>query len=312
MKKLITLFAAAVMAVGASAQETGTPIELGGGWNAGFAGDADVYEYEVNKQWGAAEFACNVSSADYPKFILEFEEPLSSNFQINYLWKASADAEGEATPKYGVALGDGEKTKFELTFNPEHPYITGVAVQHTDAETATLKIKKLTLVAASGDNKLVAPTFTSWAGTDNTNAIMYKGTVSFNGQWQQLVLKGVTGMKDIQIKVELAEETPNVQMCVDYEDDTHEWPQFTGKVATFTTKAGAVIQNCGIQFTAKDASASVKVVGAWIISDATGVEKVEVLNADNAEFVNAAGQKVGKNYKGLVINKATGKKYINK
>ena len=119
-------------------------------------------------------------------------------------------------------------------------------------------------------------------------------------------------MKDIQIKVELAEETPNVQMCVDHEDDTHEWPQFTGKVATFTTKAGAVIKNCGIQFTAKDASASVKVVGAWIISDATGVEKVEVLNADNAEFVNAAGQKVGKNYKGLVINKATGKKYINK
>ena len=310
MKKLITLFAAAVMAVGANAQETGTPIELGGGWNAGFAGDADVYEYVVNNQWGAAEFACNVSSADYPKFILEFEEPLSSNFQINYLWKASADAEGDVTPQYGVAVGDGEKTKFELTFNPEHPYITGVAVQHTDAVTATLKIKKLTLVAASGDNKLIAPSFTSWAGTDNT--IMYKGTVSFNDQYQQLVLKGVKGMKDLQIKVELAEDATNVQMCVDYEDGTSEWPQFTGKVATLTTKPGAVIKNCGIQFTAKDASASVEVVGAWIISDPTGVEKVEVLNAANAEFVNAAGQKVGKNYKGLVINKATGKKFINK
>ena len=100
-------------------------------------------------------------------------------------------------------------------------------------------------------------------------------------------------------------------MCVDYEDGSSEWPQFTGKVATFTTKAGAVIKNCGIQFTAENASASVKVVGAWII-EATGVEKVEVLNAANAEFVNAAGQKVGKNYKGLVINKATGKKFINK
>lgn len=49
-----------------------------------------------------------------------------------------------------------------------------------------------------------------------------------------------------------------------------------------------------------------------VISDPTGVQKVEVLNAANAEFVNAAGQKVGKNYKGLVINKATGKKFINK
>lgn len=49
-----------------------------------------------------------------------------------------------------------------------------------------------------------------------------------------------------------------------------------------------------------------------VISDPTGVQKVEVLNAANAEFVNAAGQKVGKNYKGLVINKSTGKKHIKK
>ena len=43
----------------------------------------------------------------------------------------------------------------------------------------------------------------------------------------------------------------------------------------------------------------------------TGINDVKVAAA-NAEFVNAAGQKVGKNYKGLVINKATGKKFINK
>ena len=43
----------------------------------------------------------------------------------------------------------------------------------------------------------------------------------------------------------------------------------------------------------------------------TGINNVAVESAANAEFVNAAGQKVGKNYKGLVINKATGKKYIN-
>ena len=43
----------------------------------------------------------------------------------------------------------------------------------------------------------------------------------------------------------------------------------------------------------------------------TGINDVKVAAA-NAEFVNAAGQKVGKNYRGLVINKATGKKFINK
>ena len=46
-------------------------------------------------------------------------------------------------------------------------------------------------------------------------------------------------------------------------------------------------------------------------STGTGIDDVKVATA-NAEFVNAAGQKVGMNYKGLVINKATGKKYINK
>lgn len=78
------------MAVSVNAQ-TETPLVLGGGWNAGFAGDADVYDFTISKQWGAAEFACNVNSADYPKYILEFEEPLPANCQVNYTWKASAD-----------------------------------------------------------------------------------------------------------------------------------------------------------------------------------------------------------------------------
>lgn len=131
MKKLFTLIVAAFMAVSVNAQ-TETPLVLGGGWNAGFAGDADVYDFTINKQYGAAEFACNVNSADYPKYILEFEDPLPANFQVNYTWKASADAEGEATPAYGRAVGDGTTKKFELVFDPEHPYIVGVSVQHTD------------------------------------------------------------------------------------------------------------------------------------------------------------------------------------
>ena len=71
-----------------------------------------------------------------------------------------------------------------------------------------------------------------------------------------------------------------------------------------------VLQMCDNEAT-YPATISIKKI-TRVISDPTGVEKVEVLNAANAEFVNAAGQKVGKNYKGLVINKATGKKYINK
>ena len=43
MKKLFTLIVAAFMAVSVNAQ-TETPLVLGGDWNAGFAGDADVYD----------------------------------------------------------------------------------------------------------------------------------------------------------------------------------------------------------------------------------------------------------------------------
>lgn len=304
MKKLFTLVAAALMAVGVNAQ--GTAIELGGGWNAGFVPDADVYYYQVNNQWGAAEFACNVSAAEYPSFILEFEEPLPANFQINYLWKESPDAEGDATPQYALAVGDGVKKTFEISFMNDHNYITGVAVQHTDAVTANLAVKKLTLVAASGENKLVGPSFTGWAGTDLTKA--YKGTVSFTQQYQQLVLKGVTGKRDLSITVKLPEVTPNVQMCVDYEDGSSEWPQFSGETASFTTKVGAVIKNCGIQYTAGSGSASVVVDGAWF-NPTTGVEKVEVAKA-GSDFVNVAGQKVSKNYKGLVIDRTSGRKIM--
>lgn len=233
---------------------------MGGGWNNGFALDADVYSYTVKGQWGAAEFACNVLAADYPHYVLEFEEPLPANFQINYLWKESAEATGDAKPEYGRAVGDGNKKIFDLYFDKNHPYITGVAVQHTDEVEASLKIKKLTLKAANGEDIMVAPTFTNWAGTDNT--VAYKGTVFYNGQWQQLWLQNVEGKSNLTIRVELAENAENVQMCVDYKDGTSEWPQFNGgKVATFTTKDGVEIKTVGLQHTVKDV-ASVKVNSA--------------------------------------------------
>ena len=249
MKKLFTLIVAAFMAVSVNAQ-TETPLVLGGGWNAGFAGDADVYDFTISKQWGAAEFACNVNSADYPKYILEFEDPLPANFQVNYTWKTSADAEGEATPAYGRAVGDGTTKKFELFFDQEHPYIVGVGVQHTDEEEVNLKVKKLTLVGADATEKKIDPTFTGWAGTDNT--VVYKGVVSFDKQYQQLAINGLAGKSDVTVKVKLAGPTPNVQMCVDYEEGS-EWPQFNGSdETTFTTKEGGVIKNVGIQYTGEE------------------------------------------------------------
>lgn len=309
MKKLFTLIVAAFMAVSVNAQ-TETPLVLGGGWNAGFAGDADVYDFTISKKWGAAEFACNVNSADYPKYILEFEDPLPANFQVNYTWKTSADAEGEATPAYGRAVGDGTTKKFELFFDQEqHPYIVGVGVQHTNEEEVNLKVKKLTLVGADATEKKIDPTFTGWAGTDNT--VVYKGVVSFDKQYQQLAINGLAGKSDVTVKVKLAGPTPNVQMCVDYEDNTSEWPSFGGSdEITFTTKEGGVIKTMGIQYTDDKNPAKVSVLGAWLISTTTGISNIENVKLQDGKAFNLAGQQVAKGYKGIVIK--NGKKMVIK
>lgn len=308
MKKLFTLIVAAFMAVSVNAQ-TETPLVLGGGWNAGFAGDADVYDFTISKQWGAAEFACNVNSADYPKYILEFEDPLPANFQVNYTWKTSADAEGEATPAYGRAVGDGTTKKFELFFDQEqHPYIVGVGVQHTNEEEVNLKVKKLTLVGADATEKKIDPTFTGWAGTDNT--VVYKGVVSFDKQYQQLAINGLAGKSDVTVKVKLAGPTPNVQMCVDYEEGS-EWPQFNDSGETiFTTKEGGVIKTMGIQYTDETNPAKVSVLGAWLISTTTGISNIENVKLQDGKAFNLAGQQVAKGYKGIVIK--NGKKMVIK
>ena len=310
MKKLFTLMAAVLMAASVNAQ-TETPLVLGGGWNAGFAGDADVYDFTISKQWGAAEFACNVNSADYPKQILECGEPLPANFQVNYTWKTSADAEGEATAAFGRAKGDGTTKKFELSFDQEHPYIVGVSVQHTDAEEVNLKVKKMILVAADGTEKKIDATFTGWAGTDNT--VSYKGVVSFDGQWQQLAINGLAGKSNVTVKVKLAEPTPNVQMCVDYEKGVDsEWPSFNGSdETTFTTKEDAVIKTMGIQYTDPEKNpAKVSVLGAWLITTTTGISNIENVKLQDGKAFNLAGQQVAKGYKGIVSK--DGKKMVLK
>lgn len=151
----------------------------------------------------------------------------------------------------------------------------------------------------------------AWAGTDNT--VSYKGVVSFNKLWQQLAINGLAGKNNVTVKVKLAEPTPNVQMCVDYDGSSSEWPSFNGSdEITFTTKEGVAIKTVGIQYTdSENKPAKVSVLGAWLVSTPTGISKVENLEVAKAgKSFNLAGQQVGKGYKGIVIK--NGKKVIVK
>lgn len=307
MKKIFTLCAAMITAMSLFAE---TPLKIGGGWNNGFIGDAESFTFSVAQQWGAAEYAFNVNSNEYTKAIIEFETECPANFQVNYNWKATADA-AEATPAYGVADPTG-KTTVEVTFNAEHPIITGLAVQHTVAETespAILKIKKLTLVSAN-DEKKVTPSFTGWAGSDLTE--YYAGTVSFKGQYMQLQVSGLTGSTGQKfIKVVLAEPfTSGFQLCIDYEGDTHDYPQFeAGKAEVIVSTKADAISNFGIQAVVAD-EMKVTVVGVY---DVTEEQQASLSNLDAEKgdviMYNILGQRVT-NAKGLVI--INGKKVIRK
>lgn len=304
MKKIFTLIASALFAVASFAD---TPLAIGGGgaWNGGFAGIAETYTFNITSQWGAAEF--NINSADYVKAIVEFDGECPAGFQLNYVWKESADAE-TSTPQYGVAACEG-KTSAEIVFNEAHPFITMVSCQHTNADAATLKIKQLTLVDAAGAETKVAPAFTGWAGTDET--VYSAGTVSLPSQYMQLQISGATGMKGIEVRVEFAEAfAGGLQFCVDYEDGVgSEWPQMTMGSTTqkVTTKEGATIKNLGIQRQQAGAM-EVTVLGAWLVDNTTGISTPININAD-APMYNLAGQRVN-NAKGIVVK--NGKKMLVK
>ena len=144
------------------------------------------------------------------------------------------------------------------------------------------------------------------------NTVAYKGVVSYNSQWQQLAINGLAGKSNVTVKVKLAEPTPNVQMCVDYEDNSSEWPSFNGSdEITFTTKEGAVIKTMGIQYTDPDKNpAQVSVLGAWLVTTTTGISNIESVKLQDGKAFNLAGQQVGKGYKGVVIK--NGKKMVIK
>lgn len=75
--------------------------------------------------------------------------------------------------------------------------------------------------------------------------------------------------------------------------------------------AAITLQMCDTEAT-YPATISIKKITRTISSSSTGIEKVDVINLENSEFINLVGQKVDKNYKGIVIDKASGKKIIKK
>ena len=238
MKKLITLFAAVLMAVGANAQEETLKFTSGNpDWGQSYVDDGVAFV------WPGRFFESGVLKGNklYAGSNLKDAEDKDVTF----------DRTSGTTQTYTIEFEETPALKLQMCINCIVPNQYG-------GGHSTMRYKPLTVE----NNKA---TFT----VDVTDC-------TFTGKGYYPEDEG--GTKDI------TDQPENV--------------------------TSIVLQMCDTEAT-YPATISIKKI-TRVISDPTGVEKVEVLNAANAEFVNAAGQKVGKNYKGLVINKATGKKYINK
>ena len=238
MKKLITLFAAVLMAVGANAQEETLKFTSGNpDWGQSYVDDGVAFV------WPGRFFESGVLKGNklYAGSNLKDAEDKDVTF----------DRTSGTTQTYTIEFEETPALKLQMCINCIVPNQYG-------GGHSTMRYKPLTV-----ENNRA--TFT-----------VDVNDCTFTGKGQQPEDEG--GTKDI------TDQPENV--------------------------TSIVLQMCDTEAT-YPATISIKKI-TRVISDPTGVEKVEVLNAANAEFVNAAGQKVGKNYKGLVINKATGKKYINK
>ena len=240
MKKLITLFAAVLMAVGANAQEetlkftSGNPV-----WGQAYVNDG------VDFVWPGRFFESGVLKGN--KLYAGSNLKDAENNDVTF------DRTSGKTQTYTIEFEETPALKLQMCINCIVPNMYG-------GGHSTMRYKPLTVE----NNKA---TFTV-----DVNDCTFTGTeYEKNGN-------------DWVAKQELKDQPENV--------------------------TSIILQMCDTEAT-YPATISIKKI-TRVITNATGVEKVEVLNAANAEVVNAAGQKVGKNYKGLVINKATGKKYINK
>lgn len=238
MKKLFTLFAAVLMAIGANAQEETLKFSSGNpDWGQAYVDDGVAFE------WPGRFFESGVLTGKALYAGSNLKD--SSNADVTF------DRTSGTTQTYTIEFDETPALKLQMCINCIVPNQWG-------GGHSTMRYKPLTVE----NNK--------------ASFIVDVNDCTFTGKGYYSEEEG--GTKDIDNQPENVTSII-LQMC----DDAATYP----------------------------ATISIKKI-TRVTSDPSGVQNVEVLNAANAEFVNAAGQKVGKNYKGLVINKATGKKHINK
>ena len=355
MKKLITLFAATLLAVGANAQTEETlQVKFDSkGWNETSGCIQVVEKLSENVQLNLkgkyqafqivnSENAFSPSGYKGLKVQYQLDETNTSNINVHVNVGKKSDGTGNDWDGMYQLLQKGQE---EISFDFSSDVlalekIKSITIQQADNGFANVLIKKIYLIKDDGSEEQLAPFATAGDGLASGD-IWESAVLKFRGLYANVQIVDKNGnsltydptsnTKQI-ITIEYAEK-PSIDLrLLPNMEEKDQWgnhkPYTYGIYANSGKKVELTIDNTvdegkisgpvvEMRLSANGdndtfpAEVKINKITRKIINP-TGVEKVEVLNAANAEFVNAAGQKVGKNYKGLVINKATGKKFINK
>lgn len=337
MKKLITLFAAAVMAVGAYAKEVVNLAKFNNGdvsfqaaWNMAIADvftgsftgteapitdenvtyfDASSYDYVIFK-YSTSEIGAGLQSViryttdggfkyggpTFNETKVSFRPYLNGGILAAPL---DADQKNKVASVCLQAFGPGSITLTEVYFATKSEY---------EAAMEAVKNNNKTCYLAYNDTKNLKAGDEGW-----DNGGLWFGEPGFD----------VSAYSKAIITVASAEGNCDIVFGC---DDGYKGLSFTASTSESVQEIdlsnsnnliqiGVVNKNYPEGSTNKaEILANTVVIKSITLVDATTtkIENIESSTLTNEVLYNMSGQKVGKNYKGLVINKATGKKFINK
>lgn len=348
MKKIFALIAAAMMVVGVYAQEETLQIKTDATWGGSglvrevLPVDGDI-SLSLKGQWQSFNIiteANGIERAGYKGMKLEYSRDASETVLVNLVLNyGHVDDEANGTHSwdgtYKALTADNNSVSFD--FDEQVPAkITKLIIQQGEAGAANIYLKALYLIKDDGTEVQFKKWATSGDGIGDTFAF---GAIKVNGQWNNCQIVDAQGKslafdpsenKTYTYTMILEEPTTvglqlmPVRLKEDGSEDGFGWTVFGINGTTYTaeitpeniTSPFALLR---LQvFTTAD-----KVEGGYpqivkiksitrTVKTVTAIDGVNMEQGEQAVMYNIAGQTVGKNYKGLVIDAVTGKKYVNK
>lgn len=322
MKKLFTLIAAAFVAMTMNAKETidistvatDGVIEFTGSWQwkgitLSTGNEDGSTTYADKSQWDYLLVRYSAGTCDF-KVIAQYNpDGTTGDYGANYYQSEASEAVNANGGLVAVKLDKEHADKFNAVAFQNQSKAGSLTVveayfateaEYEEAKAEADKIEKVNVMEESVDHKSGATAW-GWDGVWKNNMDI----TGFNALVIEIASADGPGQIDAQVKDATGTQT---DLKASIEQSTE--PQtIVLDISQYNTLVQYAYQN------ANDAVTTFKVTKAYLTSktaeEVTSVKAIRTQKTDvNAPLYNLAGQRVAKNYKGVVIQ--NGRKFINK